>query len=79
MAGRRDANAQVLQTQELEATTTFARTGNPTARFTPVWPKFNGSAQEMALSPGADSEAMPIAEIQREHNCPFWDNMSPKP
>lgn len=74
-----DANAHVLQTQELEYSTTFARKGDPTARFTPVWPELNTSAQEMALSPGADSQAMPVAEIQREHNCAFWDKIAPKP
>jgi para-nitrobenzyl esterase len=77
--GNFDANAQVLQTQELQDATAFARRGDPTARFTPVWPEFNSSQEEMTLSPGADSIAMPIAEIQREHNCAFWDKISPKP
>jgi para-nitrobenzyl esterase len=74
-----DANAQVLQAQELSYVTTFARTGNPTTQNAPVWPEFNRSMQEMSLSPGADSLAMPIALIEQEHNCAFWDRISPTP
>jgi para-nitrobenzyl esterase len=77
-----DANMQVLQAQEVEDVTTFARTANPTAPNTPVWPRFknNGSdSTEMSLGPGADSQAMSISQIADNHNCGFWDKVTPKP
>jgi para-nitrobenzyl esterase len=74
-----DANAQLLQNQELSYVSSFARTGNPTAQYAPVWPELNRSAEEMSLSPGADSLALPISVIEQEHNCAFWDSISPTP
>jgi para-nitrobenzyl esterase len=63
-----DANLQVLQSQEVSDVTTFARTGNPTAQFTPTWPRFKlgeGVSQEMSLAPGGDSQAMSVAQIEQ--------------
>lgn len=74
-----DVNQQVLQSQEVSDVTTFARTGDPTAQFTPTWPRFNKSGQVMSLSPGGDSQPMTTAEIALDHNCGFWDKVSPKP
>ena len=71
---------QVLQSQEVSGVTTFARTGNPSAQFTPTWPQFKlgeGAAQEMSLAPGGDSQAMSVAQIELNHNCGFWDKVSP--
>ena len=63
--------------------TAFARTGNPTADGTPVWPEFkagkSGGAQVMSLNAGGDSEATLLAQIVLAHNCAFWDSVSPKP
>ena len=72
-----DANQQVLQDEEIAHLTTFARTGNPTAVGFPVWPEFNRSGQEMELAPAGDSQTMPIWQIAANHNCRFWDAISP--
>jgi para-nitrobenzyl esterase len=77
-----DANMQVLQAQEVEGVTTFARTGNPTALNTPTWPEFknNGTdSNEMSLAPGGDSQAVSVGQIGEDHNCGFWDKVMPKP
>ena len=58
-----DPNQQVLQNQEVADVTTFARTGNPSGRGTPVWPEFNRSGALMSLAPGGDSQAMSVAQI----------------
>jgi para-nitrobenzyl esterase len=74
-----DANLQVLQSQELTYVTTFARTGKPTGLHTPTWPEFNRSRQIMSLAPGADSQTLATTQIAVDHNCSFWDKVSPKP
>ncbi len=74
-----DANQQVLQNQEVAEVTTFARTGNPTAAGSPVWPSFNRSAAEMELAPAGDSQVMPAFMIGVIHHCGFWDRIAPKP
>jgi para-nitrobenzyl esterase len=73
-----DANQQVLQNQEVADVTTFARTGNPSAQNTPIWPEFNTSANVMSLAPGGDSQVMSIAQIEVDHNCGFWDRIAPR-
>ena len=72
-----DADQQVLQDEEIAHLTTFARTGNPTATGFPVWPEFNHSGHVMDLSPAGDSEVMSISQIEADHNCGFWDSISP--
>lgn len=72
-----DADQQVLQDEEIAHLTTFARTANPTAQGFPVWPEFNHSGQEMELAPAGDSQLMPISQIAANHNCRFWDAISP--
>jgi len=72
-----DADQQVLQDEEIAHLTTFARTGNPTATGFPIWPEFNHSGNEMELSPAGDSQVMPISQIDANHNCGFWDSISP--
>jgi para-nitrobenzyl esterase len=73
-----DANQQVLQNQEVAEVTTFARTGNPTAPGSPVWPSFSRSRAEMELAPAGDSQVMPILVIGAIHNCGFWDRIAPE-
>ena len=41
-----DANQQALQNQEVAEVTTFARTGDPTAPGTPIWPSSMGPARK---------------------------------
>jgi len=72
-----DADQQVMQDEEIARLTTFARTGNPTAQGFAVWPEFNRSGEEMELEPAGDSEVMSIAQISADHNCGFWDSISP--
>ena len=72
-----DANQQTLQDEEIGDLTTFARTGNPTAQGTPLWPEFNHSGEEMELAPAGDSQTMPISQISANHNCGFWNSIAP--
>ena len=75
-----DADQQVLANQVVAEWTTFARTGNPSAAGTLIWPRFTeGSQQVMSLAPGGDSQAMSAAQIELDHNCGFWDKVSPRP
>jgi para-nitrobenzyl esterase len=84
-----DVNRQVLQNQELAYVTTLARTGEPTADGTPIWPKFkadmdNGDDEAksdlvMSLGAGADSQKTLVAQIRLAHNCDFWDEVTPEP
>jgi para-nitrobenzyl esterase len=73
-----DPNQQVLQNQEVADVTTFARTGNPSAKGTPVWPLFNATHLVMSLEPGGDSQIMTVAQMRLDHNCGFWDRIAPK-
>ena len=75
-----DANQQVLQNQEIQYVTAFARTGNPSAATgAPPWPRFNGqdNPEEISLQPAGDTEPVTIAEIAAQHNCAFWDRIAP--
>lgn len=75
-----DANQQVLQNQEIEYVTTFARTGKPTPSGAPPWPRFNpASPSEISLQPAGDTEVVTAAEVSAQHNCAFWDRISPNP
>jgi para-nitrobenzyl esterase len=74
-----DANQQVLQQQEVADLTTFAQTGNPTGKFTPDWPEFNGTNEVMSWQPGGDSQVMTTAQMSLDHHCNFWNKISPKP
>ena len=73
-----DANQKVLQQQQVADLTTFARTGNPTGEFTPFWPQFKGTNKVMEWLPGGDSQLMTTGEMAQQHNCDFWDKISPK-
>jgi len=89
-----DVNQQVLQKQELAYVTTLARTGNPTADGTPIWPEFKSDMDKderhdgdddarsglvMSLNAGADSQKTLVAQIVLAHNCAFWNSVTPKP
>jgi para-nitrobenzyl esterase len=72
-----DANQQALQDEEVASVTNFARTGNPNATGTPVWPQFQASGSEMVLAPAGDSTAMSVSQLKAIHNCGFWDHVAP--
>lgn len=75
-----DANQQVLQNQEIEYVTTFARTGVPTPTGAPAWPRFNSeNPEELSLQPAGDTEIVTAAEVSAQHDCGFWDRIAPKP
>lgn len=75
-----DANTQILQDQEIDYVTTFGRTGVPTARHTLPWPEYlSKSPSVLSLAPGNDTESMPVAQIEQDHNCSFWDQIAPRP
>lgn len=71
-----DANQQALQDEEVASVTQFARTGDPNATGTPLWPEFGRSHAEMVLAPAGDSAAMSIDQIMAIHNCGFWDRVA---
>ena len=74
-----NANQQVLQNEELAHVTTFARTGDPTALHTPVWPRFTPATEAvMSLQPGGDSEIVTADELSAQHHCRFWDRVGAK-
>ena len=73
-----DANQQVLQNQEIEYVTAFARTGVPAPTGALAWPKWNSSnPEELSLQPAGDTEVVTAAEIEAQHNCAFWDKIAP--
>ncbi|MGP0035097.1 MAG: carboxylesterase family protein [Solirubrobacteraceae bacterium] len=75
-----DADQQVLQNQEIEYVTAFARTGKPTPTGAPPWPRFNpANPEEISLQPAGDTEVITAAEVMAQHNCAFWDRIAPKP
>jgi para-nitrobenzyl esterase len=75
-----DANQQVLQNQEIEYVTAFARSGVPDPTGAPAWPRFNpDNPEEISLQPAGDTEVITAAEVMAQHNCAFWDRIAPRP
>jgi para-nitrobenzyl esterase len=66
----------VLANQVTAERSTFARTGNPTAKGTPVWPRFTTTKEVMSLQPAGDSQITTASSISLDHNCGFWDSLS---
>jgi len=71
-----DNNQQVLQDEEIAHVSALARTGNPTADGTPIWPQFT-EGLVLSLNAGGSSQAASVAELSRVHNCAFWDALTP--
>ncbi len=75
-----DNNQQVLQDEELAHVSAFARTGNPTADGTPIWPQLRfgeSGGMVLSLNAGGSSQATSVSEIRRVHHCAFWDELTP--
>ena len=69
-----DANQQALSDQITAEWTAFARTGDPTATGTPVWPPLTSrEGTLMMLQPAGDSELTTIPEMAAAHHCALWD------
>lgn len=73
-----DADQQALANQELAQFGAFARTGNPSAAGTPTWPQFTTAKQlVMSWQPGGDDQLTTGSVISLDHNCGFWDSLTP--
>jgi|GEM_PF-1530963 hypothetical protein len=72
-------DGRVLQDQEVADVTAFARTGDPSAADTLLWPEFNSSGEVMSLNVGGDSQVGTSGQIALDHHCGFWDQIAPRP
>ena len=82
-----DLNQQVLSRQMMAHWTTFARTGDPTADRTPLWPQFDKSPEKraakgkrlkwpvMSLQPAGNSYVTTAEQVSAVHNCEFWNTV----
>ena len=82
-----DLNQQVLSRQMMAHWTTFARTGDPTADGTPIWPHFGKNPENreprgkrvkwpvMSLQPAGNSHVTTAEQISAVHNCEFWNTV----
>jgi para-nitrobenzyl esterase len=76
-----DADQATLRSELITQFTAFARTGSPNTTGVPLWPQFNPRTGDlvMSLQPAGDDELMSAPAISFDHNCAFWDKISPKP
>jgi para-nitrobenzyl esterase len=72
-----DANQQALADQMTAEWTGFARTGNPSALGTPVWPSLvSRQGTLMELQPAGDSQLTTIPELSAVHHCALWNSIA---
>ncbi|MGH3193950.1 MAG: carboxylesterase/lipase family protein [Streptosporangiaceae bacterium] len=75
-----DPNQQALSDQLKAEWTGFARTGNPTVDGAPLWIRYTGwNPLVMSLVPAGDSALNPASTLDVQHNCGFWDAVTPVP
>jgi para-nitrobenzyl esterase len=76
-----DPDQATLRQELIAQFTAFARTGSPNTSGVPLWPQYNARTGDlvMSLQPAGDDELMSSAAISFDHNCGFWDRISPKP
>ena len=74
-----DANQQVIQNELLTTIASFASDGNPVGQGDPAWPRFNHSDEVLSMQPAGDSELLSDSQLAAQHNCAFWDKLSPNP
>ena len=76
-----DADQATLRTELIAQFTAFARTGSPNTTGVPLWPRYTSGTGNlvMSLQPAGDDELMSADAISFDHNCGFWDRISPKP
>ena len=76
-----DANQATLRSELISQVTAFAATGSPNTTGVPLWPRYkaNTGYLVMSLQPGGDDELMSADAISLDHQCAFWDRISPKP
>lgn len=69
-----DPNQAALQNQVLAQWTGFARTGHPTVRRAPSWPRYTArNRRVMSEVPAGDSALVPTSTLVAQHHCGFWD------
>jgi para-nitrobenzyl esterase len=76
-----DADQATLRTELIAQFTAFASTGSPNTTGVPEWPTYSTRTGNlvMSLQPAGDDELMSADAISFDHNCGFWDKISPKP
>ena len=76
-----DADQATLRSELISQVTAFAATGSPNTTGVPQWPRYksNTGYLVMSLQPGGDDELMSADAISLDHQCAFWDRISPKP
>jgi para-nitrobenzyl esterase len=76
-----DANQATLRSELIAQITAFAATGSPNTTGVPLWPRYKSDTGYlvMSLQPAGDDELMSAAAISFDHQCAFWDRISPKP
>lgn len=76
-----DADQAALRTELIAQFTAFARTGSPNTTGVPTWPRYSSRSGDlvMSLQPAGDDELMSAGAISFDHDCGFWDKISPKP
>jgi para-nitrobenzyl esterase len=74
-----DANQQVIQDELLSTIASFAADGNPVGQGTTAWPRFNRTDEVLSMQPAGDSELISDSQLAAQHNCAFWDKLSPNP
>lgn len=76
-----DADQATLRTELIAQFTAFARTGSPNTTGVPEWPTYSNRSGNlvMSLQPAGDDELMSATAISFDHQCGFWDKISPKP
>ena len=65
--------SQALSNQMLEFVANFARTGQPSARGLPTWPRFAGGESVMWMEPGKSG----LKDAGTVHHCDFWKSIYP--
>lgn len=67
-----------LAQQYTDQTIGYGQRGNPTAPYTPLWSRFTRHRQlVMTLAPAGDSALTPAGTIAMQHQCGFWDAVTP--
>lgn len=79
-AGAFDANQAALAAQVTSQWTGYAATGSPSVAGTPSWDNFTKRSPEvMSLVPAGDSVLLPASTMAVQHNCGFWNAITPAP
>jgi carboxylesterase type B len=70
-----DEGEQALAAEMKARWGAFVTTGAPEAEGLAPWPAFNDSGQVLSLRAEGGTTVVPAAEIERQHNCAFWNSL----